>query len=78
MSASATEPVTRANPGEGSPARAWVPDILDGFEQTTLEGAAAAAVPSVLVRRRAEGSTRTAVLYLHGFVDYFFQDHVVQ
>jgi len=31
-------------------------------------------VVATLVRRRAEG--RKAVLYLHGFVDYFFQKHL--
>jgi len=33
-------------------------------------------VTATLVRRRAEQPTRAAVLYLHGFVDYFFQTHL--
>jgi len=51
------------------------PDILDGFESVTLpmpddyEGA----VVATLVRRRAPQRTSRAVLYLHGYIDYFFQ-----
>jgi alpha-beta hydrolase superfamily lysophospholipase len=33
-------------------------------------------VVATLVRRRAERPSRRAVLYVHGFVDYFFQTHV--
>ncbi|HLL68647.1 MAG TPA: alpha/beta hydrolase [Micromonosporaceae bacterium] len=33
-------------------------------------------VTATLVRRRATTPTRTAVLYVHGFVDYFFQTHL--
>lgn len=33
-------------------------------------------VVATLVRRRAERPTRRAVLYVHGFVDYFFQTHM--
>nr|WP_221381160.1 alpha/beta hydrolase [Actinoplanes polyasparticus] len=33
-------------------------------------------VVATLVRRRADGPTRRAVLYVHGFVDYFFQTHL--
>lgn len=33
-------------------------------------------VRATLVRRRAERPTGRAVLYLHGFVDYFFQTHL--
>lgn len=56
--------------------RTYSQDILgDGFEQTILsltddyEGKAKA----TLVRRMAKGSSRKAVLYIHGFNDYFFQ-----
>jgi len=59
--------------------RRWSPDgVLASFESTTIElkpeddGLLAA----TLVRRRAAGSSNRAVLYLHGFVDYFFQAHV--
>jgi alpha-beta hydrolase superfamily lysophospholipase len=34
------------------------------------------AVTATLVARRAERPTGAAVLYLHGFVDYFFQTHL--
>jgi alpha-beta hydrolase superfamily lysophospholipase len=33
-------------------------------------------VVATLVRRRADQPTRRAVLYVHGFVDYFFQTHL--
>ena len=33
-------------------------------------------VVATLVRRRADAPSRRAVLYLHGFVDYFFQRHL--
>ncbi|TDE38095.1 alpha/beta hydrolase [Nonomuraea mesophila] len=35
-------------------------------------------VVATLVARRATTSTRRAVLYLHGFTDYFFQDHLAE
>lgn len=55
----------------------WTPDLLPGFEQTTLTAPAAADGPVdlVLVRRRTAGA-RGAVLYIHGFIDYFFQTHL--
>ncbi|RSM39548.1 lysophospholipase [Actinoplanes sp. ATCC 53533] len=34
------------------------------------------AVVATLVRRRGETPSRRAVLYVHGFVDYFFQTHL--
>ena len=33
---------------------------------------------ATLVHRPAEGAARGAVLYLHGFVDYFFQTHLAE
>ena len=51
-----------------------VPDILPGFLSETIplrpddEGE----VVATLVMRRAPGSTDKAVLYVHGYVDYFF------
>jgi alpha-beta hydrolase superfamily lysophospholipase len=50
------------------------PDILPGFSRETLvlrpddEGE----VLATLVRRRCEAPTHKAVLYVHGYVDYFF------
>jgi alpha-beta hydrolase superfamily lysophospholipase len=35
-------------------------------------------VVATLVRLRAPAATRKAVLYLHGFVDYFFQRHLAE
>lgn len=56
----------------------WSPDVLPSFEQTTLTALAAADGPVelVLVRRRCATPTGRAVLYVHGFVDYFFQTHL--
>ena len=56
---------------------AWSPDILPGFEATTLsfrddyDGP----VTATLVRRKASTPTGRALLLVHGFVDYFFQAH---
>jgi alpha-beta hydrolase superfamily lysophospholipase len=33
---------------------------------------------ATLVRKEAESATRGAVLYLHGYVDYFFQTHLAE
>ncbi|UZJ25750.1 alpha/beta hydrolase [Rhodococcus antarcticus] len=57
----------------------WVPDILgDGYEQCTLELGpdpdGEGDVVATLVRHTsATPSTRGAVLYVHGYTDYFFQ-----
>ncbi|MDD2881675.1 MAG: alpha/beta hydrolase [Rhodoferax sp.] len=61
---------------------AWIPDVLAGFEQSTLSGLMAADGPAqpVLVRRRCVDPLKQpftkAVLYIHGYVDYFFQTHL--
>jgi alpha-beta hydrolase superfamily lysophospholipase len=67
--------------GDGA-AAAWRPDMLgEGFEQRTLRLPAGAEatlvrhVPSVAPGGR---TARTAVLYVHGFVDYFFQRHLAE
>ena len=56
-------------------------DVLgSGYEQTTLnfpddyEGQ----VTATLVRKKAEQSTSKAVLYIHGFIDYFFQTEMAE
>jgi alpha-beta hydrolase superfamily lysophospholipase len=68
-----------------SRARVWRPDILDGFEATDLplpgarvaEGEPAdTELVATLVRRVPAGRSRAAVLYVHGWNDYFFQTHV--
>ncbi len=60
---------------------AYLPDILgNDFEQQTLnfpddyEGA----VVATLVRKRAKQKTTKAVLYIHGFLDYFFQRELAE
>ena len=56
----------------------WKPDVMSGFEQITLSGLEApeGTVDVVLVRRRCAQDSRQAVLYVHGYVDYFFQTHL--
>ncbi|MFI6511211.1 alpha/beta hydrolase [Streptosporangium sp. NPDC050855] len=64
-----------AVPGPDVPA----PDVLGpGYELTVLPMADDHEGPVVasLVRRRADGPARGAVLYVHGFTDYFFQTHL--
>ncbi|GAB3943960.1 hypothetical protein GCM10027614_33380 [Micromonospora vulcania] len=55
------------------------PDVLGPpYERQTIELGTDDEGPVVatLVRRRAERPTGRAVLYVHGFVDYFFQTHL--
>jgi alpha-beta hydrolase superfamily lysophospholipase len=60
-------------------ARAWTADtVLPDFEATTLplgDGDDGALI-ATLVRRMSDAPSRRAVLYVHGFIDYFFQEHV--
>ena len=56
-------------------------DVLgSGYEQATLdfpddyEGQ----VTATLVRKKAQHATRKAVLYIHGFIDYFFQTEMAE
>lgn len=56
----------------------WVPDELgDGYEQHTIPLGAdpdgEGQVEATLVRRAPAATYETAVLYVHGFSDYFFQ-----
>lgn len=60
---------------------AWRPDaLLPGFESLELafpddyDGA----VVATLVRLPAGDARRGAVLYVHGFIDYFFQRHMAE
>lgn len=60
---------------------AYQPDIMGGdFEQQTLHFADdyEGAVVATLVRKRAGVKTNKAVLYLHGFIDYFFQSELAE
>ena len=59
----------------------YAPDILGaGYEQLTLnfpddyEGK----VVATLVRKKATQPTQKAVLYIHGFLDYFFQTEMAE
>ncbi|HUJ86966.1 MAG TPA: alpha/beta hydrolase [Burkholderiales bacterium] len=57
----------------------WRPDpLLEGFEAKTLELPPdyEGEVVATLVRLPAGDAPRGAVLYVHGFVDYFFQRHM--
>lgn len=72
-------------PGEYSGARLpatdtlWHPDILgDGYEALTINQGEAwdGPVSCTLVRRKAPGHSGRAVLYVHGFNDYFFQNEM--
>jgi len=57
----------------------WQPDaLLEGFEAKTLEFPLDydGAVAATLVRLPVRAAPRGAVLYVHGFVDYFFQRHM--
>lgn len=56
----------------------WTTDILgDPYEQRTIELGedpdGEGTVRATLVRRRFEDTPRAAVIYVHGFSDYFFQ-----
>ncbi len=57
----------------------WQPDrLLPGFEAKTIEfpDDYDGRVVATLVRLPAGDAPRGAVLYVHGFVDYFFQRHM--
>ncbi|NTU83752.1 MAG: alpha/beta hydrolase [Chloroflexales bacterium] len=58
----------------------WAPDVLDGFEAAMihLPDAFDGPADATLVRRPAPQPSGRAVLYLHGFIDYFFQAHMAQ
>ncbi|MDE6854059.1 MAG: alpha/beta hydrolase [Muribaculaceae bacterium] len=59
----------------------WQPDILgDGFEMTYMPQPDdySGHVRSTLVRLRAHDDTQKAVLYVHGFSDYFLQDEMAR
>ena len=51
-------------------------DVLHGFMQETinLDDDYEGKVSAVLVSKKAKSETNKAVLYIHGFADYFFND----
>lgn len=65
-------------------AASWRPDVLDGFVQTEFDLSDAERHPSegdapllaTLVRRAGAPQRERAVLYVHGWNDYFFQTHL--
>ena len=62
-----------------APAPSWSPDVLgEPYEATTIALPAddEGEVVATLVRRRAAAPAGRAVLYVHGYVDYFFQTHL--
>lgn len=57
----------------------WKPDVLgDSYEQKTVELADdySGKVRTTVVRHKTSGQGNTAVLYLHGYNDYFFQSQL--
>lgn len=59
----------------------WRPDaLLPGFEarEFALAGDYDGAVVATLVRLRTPRAQRGPVLYVHGFIDYFFQRHMAE
>ena len=57
----------------------WQTDsVIDGFASSTIVLGEAEDGPlaATLVRKKSAEGTGRAVLYLHGFIDYFFQSHV--
>jgi len=60
---------------------AWTPDAqLPGFEAATLKFPPDYDGPVVatLVRKAGAPAQKRAVLYVHGFIDYFFQAHMAE
>ncbi len=68
----------------GGSGQGWRPDVLPGFEALDLPLPGAVPAPgepteemvATLVRRAAGRDTDRAVLYVHGWNDYFFQTHL--
>lgn len=59
----------------------YQPDILgEGYEQATLEFPpdTEGTVVATLIRKKADQPTSKAVLYIHGFIDYFFQTEMAE
>lgn len=59
----------------------WEPDkLMPGYESATLEFPPDYDGPVVatLVRKAGAAPQKRAVLYVHGFVDYFFQAHMAE
>ncbi|WP_342770111.1 alpha/beta hydrolase [Xylanimonas allomyrinae] len=73
----------QAPPGPATGAGSWEPDVLPGFERLTLPLAPddEGDVVATLVRRArttdpAHTDAGVDLLYVHGWIDYFFQAHL--
>src|SRR6185503_6104105 len=66
--------------GHSRAMEAWRPDVLPGFEALELEfpDDYDGRVLATLVRLQGGQGSRGAVLWVHGFIDYFFQRHVAE
>lgn len=78
--------ITEPNTAAGSGSARWCADVLgDGYQQHTIalgvdpdgEGEVVATLVRHLPDSRGE-TAETAVLYVHGFTDYFFQRHLAE
>ena len=58
--------------------REWSADVLPEFECTVIPLPAEddGALVATVVRKPSAGGSRVAFLYVHGYVDYFFHEHV--
>lgn len=59
----------------------WQPDRLgDGFEMTYINHPAdySGKIRSTVIRKHTSGESHKAILYVHGFSDYFFQKEMAQ
>ena len=79
-----TTPADASVDPAGSNPEVWQPDLLEGYESRVLPLSAAGVVGepdgslvATLVRRVGARRER-AVLYVHGWNDYFFQTHVAE
>lgn len=58
--------------------REWIADVLSDYELTVLPLPAEddGALVGTVVRKFCASKSRTAFVYVHGYVDYFFHEHV--
>jgi alpha-beta hydrolase superfamily lysophospholipase len=75
--------VTKQTPVANERTDLWQPDVLgDGYEQRRIPLGAdpdgEGQVEATLVRYTGETTGIGAVLYVHGFTDYFFQQHLAE
>ncbi|MCX4094233.1 alpha/beta hydrolase [Nocardia sp. alder85J] len=79
-----TNETPAATPPEPAQSDSWQPDVLgEGYQQLTLplgpDPDGESAVVATLIRHTEPvPQPRGAVLYVHGFTDYFFQKHLAE